>query len=401
MSRISVKLGSRSQLSDYVNAGLLVRCIPRSMVDEALRLHGRVSARERSLPAYLVVYYVVALGLYMGVAYEEVLRSFLEGWRWLRRESGALKVASKGAISQARERLGWEVMSTLAQRCLRPLSSPQTPGAFFAGRRLVSLDGSTLELADEVRNGSDFGYPGHSRGAPAFPQLRFVGLLETGTHAWLAVEIDAYAVGEVTLAKRLAQALAPDQLCLADRGFAGYALLHAVLARGSAVLWRVRNREALPMLERYADGSYRSEWKPDRASAKQGMDAIEVRVVTFKLSTDLDEAQDYVLITTLSPAEASAAELAALYHERWEIETSLDELKTHLKGPRAALRSKTPELVKQEFYGLILAHYAIRKLMFEAAQSAAVDTDQLSFVGATRAVRRRLPLAGAFPPNAP
>lgn len=400
MARTSTRLGGSSSLSDYINAGVLVRCLPRSAVDEALIKHGRQSIRERAMPAYLVVYFVVALGLYMGVAYEEVLRSFLEGWRWLRRESGPLKVASKGAISQARERLGYEVMADLAARCLQPLASSSTLGAYFAGRRLVSLDGSTLELADEVGNARDFGYPGRSRGEAAFPQLRFVGLLETGTHAWLAAEIDSYATSEITLAKRLTSRLRDDQLCLADRGFVGYPLFHAVQATGAAILWRARSTHAFPVLERYPDGSYRSLFRADRAARQESQPDLPVRVIAFQLMTNDGVSHPYKLITTLTPAEASAGELAALYRERWEIETSLDELKTHLKGPRVAMRSKTPDLVKQEFYGLILAHYAIRRLMFEAAQSAAVDSDRLSFTQATRSLRRRLPHSGALPPRA-
>ena len=328
-----------------------------------------------------------------------MLRSFLEGWRWLRRESGPLKIASKGAISQARERLGWEVMADLAKRSLRPLANESTPGAYFRGRRIVSLDGSTLETADETGNAADFGYPSSTRGEPAFPQLRFVGLLESGTHAWLSVAVDAYSVGEVTLARRLLPDLRADQLCLADRGFTGYALFREAQATGAALLWRVRSGPIFPVLEIYPDGSYRSVFRADRESRKNQHADLSVRVIEFDVSSAGKDPQSYKLITTLGAEQASAEELAKLYHERWEIETSLDELKTHLKGPRAALRSKRPELVKQEFYGLILAHYALRKLMFEAATCAHVDTDELSFTHATRTLRRRMPEAGAFPPR--
>lgn len=401
MARVAAKAGEHCALSDYLNAGVLVRCVPRAWVDEVLANHQRVSVRERALPSYLVVYYVIALGLHLGVAYEEVLRSFLEGWRWLRREPVALKVASKGAISQARERLGWEVMADLAARCLQPLADPSTPGAFFAGLRLVSLDGSTLETADESRNARDFGYPRGMHGAAAFPQLRFVGLLESGTHAWLSVAVDAYSVSEMVLARRLLCKLGPSQLCLADRGYTGYPLYRDARATGAALLWRVRVDQRFPVVNRHPDGSYDSVYRADRRSAREGHGDLEVRVITFDVRSAGKKAQHYRLITTLRPEQASAGELAALYHERWEIETTLDELKTHLKGPRAALRSKTPELVKQEFYGLILAHYAIRKLMFEAARSTDLDTDQLSFTGAACTLRRRMPLSGASPPRAP
>jgi hypothetical protein len=308
-------------------------------------------------------------------------------------------VASKGAVSQARERLGYAVMQTLAERCLRPLAQADTPGAFWRARRIVALDGSTLEVADEAANARSFGYPGASRGAAAFPRLRFVGLIETGTHALIAVALERYAVGEQTLAERVLPKLDSSMLCLADRGYVGYGLWRAAVNSGAMLLWRVRENQRLPELRRYEDGSFGSVLYPSPKARRQHREGLAVRVIEYELQGQHREPIGYRLITNeLDAAQAPAAELAQLYHERWEIEGAFDEMKTHLKGPRSALRSKTPELVKQEFYGLALAHYAIRALMHEAARQAGIDADRLSFTHAVRVVQRRLPSQGAFPP---
>jgi len=399
MARTRVKLEESARLADYLSASVLVRVVPRKVVDEVLAEHGKSGQRERALPPYLVVYYVMALGLYMGVSYEQVLRCLLEGMRWLKRESGPLQVASKGAVSQARERLGYAVMQTLAERCLRPLAQADTPGAFWRARRIVALDGSTLEVADEAANARSFGYPGASRGAAAFPRLRFVGLIETGTHALIAVALERYAVGEQTLAERVLPKLDSSMLCLADRGYVGYGLWRAAVNSGAMLLWRVRENQRLPELRRYEDGSFGSVLYPSPKARRQHREGLAVRVIEYELQGQHREPIGYRLITNeLDAAQAPAAELAQLYHERWEIEGAFDEMKTHLKGPRSALRSKTPELVKQEFYGLALAHYAIRALMHEAARQAGIDADRLSFTHAVRVVQRRLPSQGAFPP---
>lgn len=400
MARTKVRLEQSARLADYLSASVLVRVVPRRVVDEVLAEYGKAGQRERALPAYLVVYYVMALSLYMGVSYEQVLRCLLEGMRWLKGDSAPLRLASKGAVSQARERLGYEVMQALAERCMRPLAQADTPGAFWRGRRVVAMDGSTLEVADESANARAFGYPGANRGAAAFPQLRFVGLLETGTHALFAVALDRYAVGELALAQRVLPKLEPSMLCLADRGYVSYALWQAAASRGAMLLWRVRNNQRLPELARYEDGSFASKLYPDTKAKRHDRQGLAVRVIEYELQAAAEqEPVVYRLMTNvLDASQAPGIELAQLYHERWEIEGAFDEMKTHLKGPRSALRSKTPELVKQEFYGLVLAHYAIRSLMHEAARQIKLDSDRLSFTHAVRVVQRRLPSQGAFPP---
>ncbi|TFH43792.1 MAG: IS4 family transposase, partial [Lysobacterales bacterium] len=209
-----------------------------------------------------------------------------------------------------------------------------------------------------------------------------------------------YSTGETTLARDMIDNLKPGMLCLADRNFFGYELWQKARATGADLLWRVKKNLRLECLERFADGSYLSVIYPSEKDRRNNTNGAYVRVIEYRLD-DVPESEElYRLITTiLDPEAAPARELAALYHERWEIETALDELKTHLKGSKIVLRSGTPEMVVQEFYGLMMAHFAVRGLMHEAALKADVDPDELSYVHSVRIVRRKLPLFMAFPPR--
>ena len=370
------------------------------MIDAVLAETGRQSQRQRQLPARVVVYYVIALTLYARASYGEVLRCLLEGLRWLHGWRSSLPVASKSGISQARTRLGAAPLKGLFERVAVPLADRQTPGAWYRGRRLVSLDGTTVDVADVPDNVAAFGRPAAARGRSGFPQLRLVALTETGPRAMIAVAAADFATGETTLARRVIGALSADMLCLADRGFVGFAPWSQACATGAALLWRVRRNQVFPCHRRLPDGSYLSKLYASSKHRRRD-DGLVVRVIEYRLD-DVPGAEPlYRLITTLSdPATAPAAELAALYHERWESETAFAELKTSLPGGRLLLRSKTPELVWQEFYGLLLAHYAIRRLMHEASAGVSWDPDRLSFIHAVRIVRRNLPFHAAFSPAA-
>ena len=275
-----------------------------------------------------------------------------------------------------------------------------TRGAWYRRWRLVSLDGSCLDVADTEENRATFGRPEASRGESAFPQLRFVALVENETHVLFGARLGRYEEGETTLAPPVLAALQPGMLCLADRQFFGHALWQTAAATGADLLWRVKHNLRLPREARLADGSYLTTIYPSEKDRRHRIRGIQVRVVEYRLEGVAEAEPLYRLVTTiLGPAEASAVELAALYHERWEIEGALDELKTHLRGARVVLRSKTPELVRQEFWGLLLAHFAVRGLMHEAALRADEDPDRLSFLHTVRVVRRKLPLFAALPPS--
>jgi hypothetical protein len=289
----------------------------------------------------------------------------------------------------------------MVETAIMPIADRETRGAWYRDWRLVSIDGTTLDLADTVANEEAFGRPGASRGKSAFPQLRMVSLVENGTHVLFGTEWGRYRTSENALAAGALSHLEAGMLCLADRGFFGYALWKKAAATGADLLWRVKKNANLPCDRRLADGSYLSRIYASAKDRRYDRDAIVIRVIEYELDGVEDGEPLYRLITTvLDDAKAPAVDLAALYHDRWEIENVFDEFKTHLRGRQAVLRSKTPELVEQELYGFLLAHFAIRGLMHEAALKADVDPDHLSFIHTVRVVRRKLPTFAAIPPSA-
>jgi transposase IS4-like protein/DDE family transposase len=401
MARTVAALPAGSRITDYISLGVVARFFPVEKVREVLKETGRASVRQRDLPAHVVIYYVIALALYMRSSYREVLRCLLEGLQWLLDPSVQVKVAGKSGISQARSRLGAEPVKKLYDAVVAPIAEKRTKGAWYGQWRLVSLDGSTLDVADTAENNKAFGRPGASRGSSAYPKIRFVGLLESGTHVLWGARMGKYAMDEITLATAVVPALRKGMLCLADRFFPGYKLWQKAAQTGADLLWRVRQNARLEVDKRLADGSYLSRIYSSTSHRRNQRKAIVVRVIEYRLKDVPGAEKIYRLITTiLDPKRGPAKELAALYHERWEIETMLDELKTHLRGAQIVLRSKTPELVRQEFYGLLMAHFAIRGLMHEAALQADEDPDRLSFVHAVHVVQRRMPRYVAIPPSA-
>ena len=400
MARSVAALPAGSRITDYISLGVIAKFFPLEKVREVLIQAGRASVRQRDLPAHVVVYYVIALALYMQSSYREVLRCLLEGVQWLRDPSARVRVAGKSGISQARTRLGWEPLRQLHDDLVQPVAVRGTRGAWYRDWRLVSLDGSTLEVADEKVNEEAFGRPGASRGASAYPQIRFVSLVENGTHVLFGSQMDGYRAGEITLAKAVLPRLGRDMLCLADRNFFGFALWQQAQATGADLLWRMKKNMRMACEQRLPDGSYLSHVYPSERDWRHKTNGIAVLVIDYRLEGIEGAEPIYRLATTvLNPDKAPASELAALYHQRWEIETALDELKTHLRGAHMVLRSKTPDLVRQEFYGLLMAHFAIRGLMHEAALKADEDPDRLSFLHAVRVVRRKLAVYPAISPS--
>ena len=399
MARSVSTLPKGSRITDFISLGVVASTFPLVKVHEALSATNRASLRQRDLPAHVMVYYVIALALYMQSSYREVLRCLLEGVQWLFGPSAMVKVAGKSAISQARKRLGWEPMRHLHDDVVRPIAGASTRGAWYGKWRVVSLDGSTLDIADDAANEEAFGRPGASRGSSAYPQIRFVSLVENGTHVLFSSQMAGYTTGEITLAKSVLAGLRQGMLCLADRNFYGFDLWTQAQNTGADLLWRIKKNMRLAREHTLPDGSYLSHVYPSERDWRRKTNGVAVRVIDYRLEGIPGAEPVYRLLTTLlDPGQAPADELAALYHERWEIETALDELKTHLRGAGIVLRSRTPDMVRQEFYGLLMAHFAIRNLIHEAALKAGEDPDRLSFLHAVRVIRRKLPAAVAISP---
>ena len=323
MAGVPAGLPAGVRLSDHISLGVIARAVPPERVRQVLAETGKASERERDLPAQVMVYYAIALALYMGSSTREVLRCLLEGLRWLW-GAEAVKVAGKSGISQARSRLGEAPLRRLYEEVVQPIATRASKGAWYRDWRLVSLDGSCLDVADTEANRAAFGLPGASRGESAFPQLRFVALVENGTHVLFGARLGRYAEGETTLARTVLAALRPGMLCLADRQFFGHALWQAAAATGADLLWRVKHNLRLPREAVLADGSYLTTVYPSDKDRRHRAGGVRVRVVEYRLEGIAEAEPLYRLVTTiLDPAQAPAAELAALYHERWEIEGAL------------------------------------------------------------------------------
>lgn len=390
-----VKSPAGERLSDRIAIGVLTQAFPPGLVDEVIAETGRVEQRSRLLPARVVVYFVLAMCLFFGQGYEEVARLLGEGLGDGRR---SWRVPTTAAIGRARRRLGPEPLKALFGRVCRPVAAPETAGAWYRDWRLVAVDGTMLDLADTEANVDFFGRHACGRGVSAFPQARLVALAECGTHAVFAATTGALSASEQSLSRELFAHLRVGMLLLADRGFYGFELWQQARATGADLLWRVRRSASLPVTKALDDGSYLStvHAEPDRRSRRN---PVTVRVVEYTLPGTGDTTVYRLLTTILDPAAAPAADLAALYCQRWEIETTLDEIKTHQRGPGLVLRSKYPWGVEQEVYGFLLVHHAIRQLMHQAALREGLDPDRLSFTRSLRVVRRQVPAQAALFPR--
>ena len=393
------KAESDRRLPDLVAVGLLMKVFPAEVVDAVIAACGRTEQRRRSLPARSMVYFAMGMALHSEGSYEDVLALISDGLAWAHRGEGSGRLANKAAISHARARLGPEPMALLFEQAAKPLAAKDTPGCWLAGWRLVAIDGTCMDLPDTPANDAFFGRPEVMKGERyAFPQARVVALAECGTHAMFDAVLGPYATSEDALSAELMGRLAPGMLCLADWGFYSFTAWENACGTGADLLWRVKDDLILEPVKDLPDGSWLADVfhaTTDRARQSPS----RVRVISYTIEDGRDPTGPCRLITTLlDHAKAPAAQLAAAYAQRWEIETAFDELKTHQRGARAVLRSKSPKLVMQEIWGYLCCHYAVRSLMFDAGTHAARDPDQVSFVAALRISRRSIAGQGAFPP---
>lgn len=382
----------------------------RDVVDETLLRTGRRQQRERLLPARLVVYYVIALAFFFGDAYEEVMRKMVGGLKFVAAWEKAWKVPTASALCQARKRLGEAPVKELFDQVCQPLATTSTIGGFHHRWRLMAIDGVTLDVPDTPANEEAFGRPPSRTGqGGAFPQVRILALGEAGTHAIVAAEIGSIKTGERELAEGCLFAVEPGMLVCFDRGFYSFEFYRKVTATGADVLFRMSKNVKLPVLKRLPDDSYLSAITPANVKAPNTMaqvdalaaacKAVIVRVVDYAV-TDRPDAPTYRVTTSIIDwREMISGDVAAAYHNRWEIEISFDEIETHQVGHSRVLRSKSPEMVRQEIWGILLAHYAIRALMVEAAHDADIDPDRLSFINSLRVIRREADGSADFPPS--
>lgn len=399
------------RLTDRISIGVLARVVPREIVDEVLAETGKKEQRTRLLPAHVVVYFVMAMAIFHD-GYEEVIRKLVNGLRFLGNWSQSWSVPTTGAITQARGRLGEQPMKMLYERVAGPLAKPGAPGGWLRGWRLMAIDAVQVDVPDSAANLAVFGkYEGGTR--RPFPQIHAVGLGECGTHAVLACQLGTIYDGERKLARGLLGWVTAGMLIIADRGYFAFDLWQQFMVTGAGLLWRVAAGMKLPALTVLPDGSYLSEisarktrgsgWKIPLAAVDDPRDAthIPVRVVEYTVSGHGDTPSEHfrLVTTVLDPQDASALELATAYQQRWEYEMSLKEIETQLLDSGSGLRSKSPDMVRQEWWGLLLAHYAIRALMVEAADTAELDPDRLSFLRTLNIVRRQVTNQAGFSPR--
>jgi hypothetical protein len=363
----------------------LERIIPLRVVQQVLHDTGHDRRRYTRLPAWFMVFFVLGLGLFCQDSYRQI-------FKWLQRfRTGG--TPSRSTLAEARKGLGIAPLRLLARHVIRLRGTPDTPGAFYRGLRLMALDAFVLDVPDTVANARVFGRPRSGRDVGAFPQARVLSLCETGCHVLYRSLIKPYRRGESSMVGPLLRWLGEGMLLLWDRNFFSYAHLVAVRARKAHLLARIKSNLVFEPLEVLADGSFlaKAYRSPEHRARDEG--GLLVRIIEYTLDDPArpTEARVHRLLTTLLDAALDPAEeVIVLYHERWEEELAIDELKTHQKG-RPVLRSQTPAGVVQEIEGLLLAHYAVRAVMQEAAEQEGLDPQRLSFVGTLKVLRCRLP----------
>lgn len=363
----------------------LKRIVPRARIQAVLRRTGHARRRYLRLPAWFMVWFVIALGLFCRDSYRQV-------FKWLQpyRRGGT---PERSTFCEARQRLGVAPLNYLAQQVIELQATPQTPQAFYQSWRLMALDSFVLDVPDSEANAQVWGRPGSGRGSAAFPQAHVLALCEVGTHVLWRTLIKPCRRSEAVMAPALLRYLQEDMLLLWDRGFLSYDLVQQVRQQRAQLLARVKSNLIFRPLRRLRDGSMLTKLYASPRHRQRDEGGVMVRLIEYTLDDPgrSGSGEKHRLLTTLLDAERHPAKrLIVLYHERWEEELAIDELKTHQRE-RPVLRSETPAGVVQEITGLLLAHYVIRVLMSEAAQRNGLPPRRLSFTGTLKVLRCRLP----------
>jgi len=385
MSRFKTDLNDLTGLPSDERLRALERIIPMSLVQQVLQETGHDRRHCSRLPHWFMVYFILGLGLFPKDNYRQIFKNLQRFRRG--------RTPHRNTLGQARQGLGVAPIRRLVHQAVHLLSTPDNPDAFYRGLRLMALDGFVVDLPDSPDNARVFGKPQSGRAEGAFPQARVLGLCETGSHVMYRWMTKPCHVGEVSMAPYLLRWLEEGMLLLWDRNFLSYANLRQVLDRHAHLLARLKSNFVFKPIKVLKDGSYLSKMYPSSYHREKDRDGIEVRIIEYSLDDPNrpHHGETHRLLTTLLDAELyPAEELIVLYHERWEEELTIDELKTH-QAERPVLRSQTPLGVIQEIDGLLLAHYAVRVVMFEAAAEQDLSPRRLSFTGALKILRCRLP----------
>ena len=387
------QIDAERNFCEELSMDALQGAIPREAIRAALRETERHEQRARKLTAEATVWLLIAMNLYTHLALGHVLRKVSQGLRFIWPDP-TYRVPGASALVYRRYQLGAAPLQALFERVAQPLATPQTPGAFAFGLRLMAIDGTTEDVPDTAANAAAFGRPHSGRGVGAFPQVQGVYLVECGTHAIVDACFGPCSGSERKGAAALLRSVNAEMLLLWDRGFHDYDLLCAGRQRGAHVLGRLPAHVKPAWAATLPDGSALAYLRPaDRQRRARG-ERLLVRIIAYTLTDPALVGYGAVhrLVTTLrDPRVASALDLVCLYHERWEIELVVDETDTHQRLAGRPLRSLKPEGVLQELYALVTAHYALRVLMHEAALQAGVDPDRLSFVHALRVLHDVIP----------
>ena len=387
------QIPDESKLSHYLDVQVLEQCYPREVVSDLLTACHAWEKRERKLSQLLIVYYVIALSLFRHLNVTAVFAHLSRGLRWLWPDEN-LSLLTGGALTARRQSLGMLVLRRLFRRCCRPLAGPQTKGAFALGMRLMAVDSTLEDVPDTSANVQHFGRLTSGQSQSPFPQVRCLYLAEVGTHAIIDAVLARCKASEQALAQVIVRSIEPGMLVLTDRNFASLPWLASVQQRGAQALCRLSAGRLTHQVATLPDGSYLVHVRPAKGQPLLTLRVIEYRLhpqvaqdlATLPTSRTCDPAKPQAvhrLVTSLlDPEQAPALELICLYHERWEIELVIDEMKTHQRLSSRPLRSQSPELLYQELYGLLLAHYAVRAWMYQSARQANLDPDRLSFTHA-------------------
>ena len=389
MERSLRQIDARVHLTSAATLEMMGEIVSPQRIDGVLRPLGKSEQRVRKLTMVLVVLLCIAMCLYTEEAIEDVLMKLMQGPRFLR-PFDEFVPASKGAICQRRRQLGVPPMVTLFHNICQPLATPDTPNADLFGYRLMGIDGTKEDLADTPANASYFGRPGGGRGDGAFPQVLGVYLCECGTHAICDAGFWPCHQSERLGGKRMLRSVGPGMLVLWDCGFHSFDMCQICLDQGAHFLNRLPAQAKPGFHRKLPDGSYLAWIRPSHVSHYKKRQRLLVRVIEYQLDDPgrPGHGERRRLITSLLDEVAVPAHaLACAYHERWEIEITIDEIDTHQRAPLQPLRSRTPLGVLQELYGLLIAHYCIRKVMHEAAVQSGVAPDRLSFIKSVRLLR--------------